>query len=154
MITTSRQIQLLIKNYYSLVLESKNIQIISSSRGGLHLRINYSADVKEMLNSIHPCDLIVSEISMSGSFITNELILKENLPGGVAKKGDAIYFVNAVSSKGVLKSKQLTPNKLSITGVKIKKTEFFNKVELAIEKLNVPDNIKFLLNEISEQSIK
>jgi copper chaperone CopZ len=151
-ITTPKANQSAIIKYYSLVIEAKKIPIIKSSRGGLHLRINYPGDVKTLMNSILKCDIAASDVSISGSYVTNVLTIQKDIPG--AKKGDSIYFVNAVSSRGVLKTKQLTPNKLNLAGKKIAKNNFIKLAKQSVENVDVPENIKAFLDEIIDASKK
>lgn len=162
-ITTDRKTQNAIINYYSRIIEVENelkspdykVSIIKSSRGGPHLRISYKHDVHTLLTSIHPCKIKPTDVSISGSYVTQELEITEPLPDKSAKKGDKIYLVVAVSSKGVLKTKQLTPDKLNLTGKKISKSSFLPTVKSEIKKLHdVPDNIKAFLVELMEVSQK
>ena len=118
----------------------------------MHLRINYPGDPKTLMNSILKCDMVASDVSISGTYVTQELKIKEDIPG--AKKGDKIYFINAVSAKGVLKTKQLTPNKLGLAGRKIPKRTFTSSVKASIKESDVPNNIKEFLEELCDASLK
>jgi hypothetical protein len=149
-ITTDKKAQSAIIKYYSVSLQAQNINIIKSSRGGQHLRINYQGDPAALLNKILPCTLKASDVNISGSYTTYELEIKKAIPD--AKVKDKIYFVNAVSSKGVLKTKELTPAKLNLTGDKISKTNFPTNVKAAVKKLSHPENIKSFLIELFEAS--
>ena len=145
-ITTSRQAQSAIIKFYTEGLKKAKVETIKSSRGGPHLRINYSGDVKALLNSILTCTLKETDVSISGSYVTQELTIGKNIDG--AKKGDKIYFVLAVSSKGVLKTKQLTPDSLGLSGKKITKSTFLTTAKNNIKNLSVPENIKAFLGEL------
>ena len=93
-ITTSKQAQSAIIKFYTEGLKKAKVETIKSSRGGPHLRINYSGDVQKLLSSILPCTLKETDVSISGSYVTQELTIGKNIDG--AKKGDKIYFVLAV----------------------------------------------------------
>ena len=126
-ITTDSKVQNAIIRYYSSALENQKVQVIKSSRGGPHLRINYTGDAAALLNKIHPCKLKATDVTISGSYVTQELTIGKDIKDGtkvIAKNGDKIYFILAVSSKGVLKTKELTPNKLGLAGKKISKDGF------------------------------
>lgn len=144
-ITTDKKIQNEIIRYYSAALEEQKIQIIKSSRGGAHLRFSYAGDAAKLLNSIFPCKLKPSDVSISGSYVTQELTLEKPLAS--AKKGDKIYVIVAVRSKGVLRTKQLTPDSLGFGGKTIQKSKFLEEVKTAIQKSSVPDNIKAFLED-------
>jgi hypothetical protein len=151
-ITTDKSAQSAILKYYSVGLDINNIKVIKSSRGGPHLRINYTGDVQSLLNSILPCTIKASDVAISGSFVTYEVEIKKSIDG--ADRGDKIYFVNAISSRGVLKTKQLTPNKLGLAGKKISKNTFISEVNKGIKKIDAPDNIKAFMGELLKYSDK
>jgi hypothetical protein len=152
-ITTSKPAQTAIIKYYSSALEKQKIMPIKSSRGGQHLRINYAGDVSALLNKILPCSIKSTDVSISGSYTTQEVTINKSIDG--AKINDKIYLVVAVSSKGVLKTKQLTPNQFEFGNFKVKKQNFLKSVKYAMSKIdNVPDNIKAFLNELLEASGK
>ena len=145
-ITTSKQAQSAIIKFYSESLKKQGVEPIKSSRGGPHLRIAYSGDVKKLLDGILTCTLKDTDVSISGSYVTKELTIGKAIDG--AKKGDKIYFILAVSSKGVLKTKQLTPDSFGFGGKKITKTTFLNSVKTAIKASTAPENIKGFLTEL------
>ena len=149
-ITTDKKSQSAIIKYYTAMLATQGIATMKSSRGGPHLRINYAGDPAVLLNKINPCTLKASDVNISGSYTTYELELKKALPD--AKVKDKIYFVNAVSAKGVLKTKELTPAKLNLTGEKMSKTVFPTSVKAAVKKLQHPENIKTFLIDLFEAS--
>jgi hypothetical protein len=151
-ITTIKSAQTAIIKYYSSALQSKNVEPIKSSRGAPHLRINYAGDVLELMNSILPCEIELSDVKISGTYATQELKIKKDIQGAVT--GDKIYLIIAISSKGVLKTKQLTPDKLGFGDTKTRKLDFRNKVVSSIESAEVPDNIKRFLNDLLEASSK
>lgn len=151
-ITTSKSAQTAIIKYYSVLLEKQKIPIIKSSRGGQHLRINYAGDAADLLNKILPCSVKATDVSISGTYTTQEVTIKKDIDG--AKTGDKIYLVVAVSSKGVLKTKQLVPDKLGFAGEQVSKTSFLATVTKGIEKSDVPDNIKAFLYELMDASGK
>jgi hypothetical protein len=145
-ITTSKQAQSAIIKFYSDGLKKAGVEPMKPSRGGPHLRISYAGDVLKLLNSILPCTLKNTDVSISGTYVTKELTIGKNIEG--AKKGDKIYFILAVSSKGVLKTKQLTPDSLGFGGKKISKTTFINSVKTSIKNCSAPENIKGFLTEL------
>ena len=149
-ITTSRQAQSAIIKFYSDALKKQGIEPLKPSRGGPHLRVNYVGDVKKLLDSILPCTLKETDVSISGSYVTQELTINKGIDG--AKKGDKIYFVLAVSSKGVLKTKQLTPDSLGFGGKKVSKSSFITSVKTAIKSSSAPENIKGFLVELTTAS--
>lgn len=151
-ITTSKQAQSAIIKYYSVGLDQQKIATIKSSRGGPHLRVNYDGDIAKVLNGILPCTIKPTDVSISGSYVTQELTINKAIDG--ANKGDKIYLVVTVSSKGVLKTKQLTPDALGFGGEKISKSTFATKVKTAIKSTSAPDNIKAFMNELMEASGK
>ena len=151
-ITTSKPAQTAIIKYYSSALEKQKITPIKSSRGGQHLRINYAGDVSSLLNKILPCSIKTTDVSISGSYTTQEISIKKAIDG--AKINDKIYLVVAVSSKGVLKTKQLTPDKLGFGGAKVPKTNFLTQVKTGIKNCDAPENIKAFLNELMDASGK
>lgn len=146
-IKTSELAQKEIITYYSGALTAKGVQIIKSSRGARHLRINYSGDVQQLFNSIHPCSIKPSDVTISGSYVTQELTIKKDIE--TAKADDKIYLVVTVTSKGVLKTKQLTPDKFGVAGKTVAKSTFLSEIKNGIASLpSVPDNIKAVLNDI------
>lgn len=151
-ITTDKKVQATIIKYYTTLIEAAGTQVIKSSRGGAHLRINYAGNVQEFLSKLHPCKIKATDVSISGSYVTQELELTKAIPG--AKSGDKIYLVVAVSSKGVLKTKQLTPDALGFGGTKTKKTSFVSAVKSAVKASTAPDNIKAFMIELLEASGK
>lgn len=155
-ITTTKQAQSAIIKYYSEELKKKGVEPIKSSRGGPHLRIAYVGDVKKLLNSILPTTLKETDVSISGSYVTQELTIgkdiKDTAGKTAAKKGDKIYFILAVSSKGELKTKQLTPDALGFGGQKVSKTALLSTIKEGVKDSTAPDNIKGFLNELATQS--
>jgi hypothetical protein len=151
-ITTNKQAQSAIIKYYSDALIAQGIQPIKSSRGGAHLRINYAGDFSALLNKILPCSIKPTDVSISGTYVTQELTINKAIPN--ARIGDKIYLVIAVSSKGVLKTKQLVPDKLGFAGAKISKRAFMEQVKSGVAKSDAPDNIKAFLLELTEVSAK
>jgi hypothetical protein len=149
-IKTSKNAQNNIIKYYSAALEKQGIKPIKSSRGGPHLRINYAGDAEKLLSKILTCSIKSSDVSISGSYPTQELTVKKALPGVAV--GDQIYLVIAVSTRGALKPKQLTPDKLGFAGSTIKKEDFITKVKKAIDGLTVPTNIKTFLYDLMDAS--
>ena len=145
-ITTSKQAQSAIIKFYSEALKKQGVEPIKSSRGGPHLRIAYAGDVKKLLGDILTCTLKETDVSISGSYVTQELTIGKAIDG--AKKGDKIYFILAVSSKGVLKTKQLTPDSFGFGGKKITKATFVSSVKTAIKASSAPENIKGFLTEL------
>lgn len=150
MITTDKKVQAAIINYYAAALTTKNINTIKSSRGGAHLRFSYDGDEVSLLNKILPCTVTASSVSISGSYSTQEITIKKAIPG--ARVGDKIYLVIARSSKGVLKTKQLTPDALGFAGKTISKNSFLKTVKSAIDKSSAPDNIKSMLLDLMSVS--
>ena len=102
------------------------------------------------MNSILPCEIYPSENNISGSYTTYELKIKKPIPG--ANVGDTIYFVVTVSSRGVLNTKQLTPDKLKMTGKDISKTSLISEAKTAVNRSNAPDNIKSFLKSLIDAS--
>lgn len=151
-ITTDKKTQSSIIRYYTSALEERKVKIIKSSRGGLHLRFSYAGDFEKLLDDILPCSIIESEVSISGSFVTRELTINKELPD--AKKGSKIYIVVAVSSKGELKTKQLTPDGLGFGGKTIAKTSFVASVTKAVNDSSAPANIKAFMIDLLEASGK
>jgi hypothetical protein len=152
LITTPKTNQSAIIKYYSNVLETnKDVSIIKSSRGGMHLRINYKGDFYQLMNSIHPCEIKASDNNISGSFVTYELQIKSPISG--ANIGDKIYFVVTVSSKGVVSNKELTPDKLGLTNRDIFKTTLLTEARSSVNRSKVPPNIKSFLNDLLDASV-
>jgi hypothetical protein len=150
-IKTDSKVQNTIIKYYTTALDKQKIPVIKSSRGGAHLRINYAGDAKALLSKIHPCTLKATDVSISGSYVTQELTIGKDIKDGtkvVAKNGDKIYFILAVSSKGVLKTKDLTPNKLGLAGKKTTKDSFVKAIKDGLAKMDTPENIKAFLMEM------
>ena len=149
-ITTSKEAQAAIIKYYSINLENQGVKPIKSSRGGPHLRISYAGDATSLLNKILACSIKATDVSISGSYVTQEITIKKAITG--AKVGDKIYLVVAVSSKGVLKTKQLTPDKLGFGGAKVTKNTFLQKVRDGIKQTSAPDNVKKFMNDLMDAS--
>jgi len=118
-ISSSDKAQTAIINFYTTALAEEKIPVIKSSRHGKHLRLNYAGDYETLLNKILPCTIVKSNVSLSGTYETKELVIKKDITN--ATSGDSIYLVIAVSAKGLLKTKQLTPEKLGLAGKTIKK---------------------------------
>lgn len=151
MITTPRNNQSAIIKFYKTELEkNREVSLPQNTRGGMHLRINYKGDFNSLMNSILPCEIYPSENNISGSYTTYELKIKKPIPG--ANVGDTIYFVVTVSSRGVLNTKQLTPDKLQMTGKDISKTSLISEAKTAVNRSNAPDNIKSFLKSLIDAS--
>lgn len=151
MITTPRNNQSAIIKFYKTELEkNREVSLPQNTRGGMHLRINYKGDFNSLMNSILPCEIYPSENNISGSYTTYELKIKKPIPG--ANVGDTIYFVVTVSSRGVLNTKQLTPDKLQMTGKDISKTSLITEAKTAVNRSNAPDNIKSFLKSLIDAS--
>lgn len=150
-ITTPKNNQSAIIKFYTTELEkNKDVTVVKSSRGGMHLRINYKGDFQSLMNSIHPCEIYPSENNISGSFTTHELKIKQPIPG--ANVGDKIYFVVTVRAKGELSNKELTPDKLQMTGKDISKTSVITEAKTAVNRSKTPNNIKSFLHSLIEAS--
>ena len=149
-ITTSKQSQAIILAYYKAGLKAKNITIVSSTRGGPHLRINYSGDVSILLNKIHPCKIYSSSYVISGTFPTQEIEITKPLPGTSIK--DRIYLVVTVKKTGILNAKDLTPDSLGVGGSIISKSLFLATITTAINKSKQPEHIKSFVLELMEAS--
>jgi hypothetical protein len=150
-ITTPSTNQSAIINFYKEELEKKpNVTVLKPSRGGKHLRINYKDDFNSLMNSILPCEIYPSENNISGSFTTYELKIKSKIPG--ANVGDKIYFVVTVKSSGIISNKELTPDKLGISGKNINKTSFITEAKTAVNRSTLPNNIKSFLDDLIEAS--
>ena len=151
MISTPRNNQSAIIKFYKTELEkNREVSLPQNTRGGMHLRINYKGDFNSLMNSILPCEIYPSENNISGSYTTYELKIKKPIPG--ANVGDTIYFVVTVSSRGVLNTKQLTPDKLKMTGKDISKTSLISEAKTAVNRSNAPDNIKSFLKSLIDAS--
>lgn len=142
-------------SFFKKALAAKNVKTIDSSRGGPHLRVEYNGDVRSLLNSIAPCNISPSLVSISGTYETNVLTLKNKISSvqGSAK-GDSIYLVVATSSRGILKTKQLAPEKFGIVGKNISKSNYVGTVTSAINDVTVPQNIKNVMVSLLESSEK
>lgn len=151
-ITTAKQSQNAIIRHYTDALNALKIPVIKSSRGGPHLRINYPSDYTALLNKILPCSIVESDVSISGTYVTRELTIKKAIPD--AKIGDKIYLIVTVSSGGVLKTKQLVPNKMGFGDDKVIKSAFIKKIKNGIDSSDVPQNIKGFLHALTEASSK
>lgn len=145
-ISSSDKAQTAIINFYTTALAEEKIPVIKSSRHGKHLRLNYAGDYETVLNKILPCTIIKSNVSLSGTYETKELVIKKDITN--ASSGDSIYLVIAVSAKGLLKTKQLTPEKLGLAGKTIKKQNFLNTVISEIDKQDIPENIQLFLKDL------
>lgn len=151
MIKTDLKTQSLLIAEYSLELAKKNITIVKSSRGGKHLRFSYSGDHKKLLNDLIPCEITDTAHVISGKYRTEILTLKKQIDG--AKVGDQIYIVNAVTSRGELRPKELTPEKIGVaTGKEITRSEFKKKVIQGIDKLSVSIPVKEFMKDLMDSA--
>jgi hypothetical protein len=151
MLSTDAKTQSLIVALYESGLAQKNIKIVKSSRGGKHLRFSYQGDHKKLLNDIIRCELTDSTYVISGKYRTEELTIKESTDG--AKIGDKIYVVNAVSSRGELRTKELTPERIGVaTGKKIARSEFKRKVIQGIDDLGVSVVVKEFMKDLMDSA--
>lgn len=151
MLSTDAKTQSLIVALYESGLAQKNIKIVKSSRGGKHLRFSYQGDHKKLLNDIIRCELTDSTYVISGKYRTEELTIKESADG--AKIGDKIYVVNAVSSRGELRTKELTPERIGVaTGKKIARSEFKRKVIQGIDDLGVSVIVKEFMKDLMDSA--
>ena len=151
MLSTDAKTQSAIISQYESELEKKNVKIVKSSRGGKHLRFSYPGDHKKLLNDIVKCELTDSTYVISGKYRTEELTIKEAIDG--ARVGDKIYVVNAVSSRGELRTKELTPERIGVaTGKKIGKLEFKRKVMQGINGLGVSVVVKEFMKDLMESA--
>ena len=151
MVSTDVKTQSSIISRYESELEQKNIKIVKSSRGGKHLRFSYQGDHKKLLNSIIKCVLTDSTYVISGKYRTEELTIKESIDG--AKIGDKIYIVNAVTSRGELRTKELTPERMGVaTGEKIGRSQFKKKVIQGINGLGVSVIIKEFMKDLMDSA--
>ena len=151
MLSTDAKTQSLIIALYESGLAQKNIKIVKSSRGGRHLRFSYAGDHKKILNDIIRCEITDSTYVISGKYRTEELTVKESVDG--AKIGDKIYIVNAVSSRGELRTKELTPERIGVaTGKKIVRSDFKKKVIQGIDDLGVSVIIKEFMKDLMDSA--
>ncbi len=151
MIKTDSKKQAQIISFYSLALTKKNITLVKASRGGKHLRFSYSGDHKKLLNDILPCEITDTIHVISGKYRTEVLTLKKSIDG--AKVGDQIYIVNAVTSRGELRPKELTPEKIGVaTGKEVTRNEFKKKVIQGIDKLNVSIPVKEFMKDLMDSA--
>lgn len=151
MLTSDIKTQSLVIALYSVGLAQKNIKIIQSSRGGKHLRFSYQGDHRKILSEIIPCDITDSLYVISGKYRTEELTVKKATNG--ANVGDKIYIVNAVSARGELRPKELTPERIGIaTGNEISRSEFKKKVLVGIDKLKVSLPIKEFMKDLMDSA--
>jgi len=151
MVSTDAKTQSSIISRYESELDQKNIKIVKSSRGGKHLRFSYQGDHKKLLNSIIKCVLTDSTYVISGKYRTEELTIKESIDG--AKIGDKIYIVNAVTSRGELRTKELTPERMGVaTGEKIGRSQFKKKVIQGINGLGVSVVIKEFMKDLMDSA--
>ena len=151
MVSTDVKTQSSIISRYESELEQKNIKIVKSSRGGKHLRFSYQGDHKKLLNSIIKCVLTDSTYVITGKYRTEELTIKESIDG--AKIGDKIYIVNAVTSRGELRTKELTPERMGVaTGEKIGRSQFKKKVIQGINGLGVSVIIKEFMKDLMDSA--
>jgi hypothetical protein len=151
MIKTDTKKQAQIISFYSLALAKKNITLVKASRGGKHLRFSYSGDHKKLLNDILPCEITDTIHVISGKYRTEVLTLKKSIDG--AKVGDQIYIVNAVTSRGELRPKELTPEKIGVaTGKEVTRNEFKKKVIQGIDKLKVSIPVKEFMKDLMDSA--
>jgi len=150
LITTPKDTQLAIINYYKVGLKQKNINLPQSSSTPRHLRINYKDDVHELLNSILKCDITYSTINISGTYTTQEVEIKEKIPG--ANIGDKIYLVVTKRSTGILSTKQLNPDSLGLGGKTISKSSFLKTIKTALTSKDIPEHIRAFLMDLLDAS--
>ena len=151
MIKTDPKIQSLMIAAYSIGLTKKNVTLVKASRGGKHLRFSYAGDHKKLLKDLIPCEISDTIHVISGKYRTEVFTLKKSIDG--AKIGDQIYIVNAVTSKGELRTKELTPEKIGVaTGKEITKSEFKKKVIQGIDKLKVSIPVKEFMKDLMDSA--
>lgn len=140
-------------SFFKKALQTKGIKTIDSSRGGPHLRFEYNGDVQKLLNSITPCKVVDSKTSISGTYETKEIVLGKKIAGVAdTDKGDTINLVVANSSRGLLKTKQLTPEQFKIVGKKIAKNSYVSEMVEKIKEKKLPTNIENVLLSMLEAS--
>jgi len=140
-------------SFFKKALTERDIKVIDSSRGGQHLRFEYNGDVEDLLNSITPCSISDSPVSISGSYATKLITLKKRIPTvSNTDKGDSIFLVVANSNRGVLKTKQLAPEKFNIVGKDITKRNYVPEVTKAVIAQKFSKNIENVLLSLLEAS--
>lgn len=115
-----------------------------------HLRVGYSGDVDKLLNKILPCKFSETDYSLSGSFDTEILTIKAQIPG--AKVGDQIYFVHAARKTGTIPTNELAPDRFGMAGDTITKSSFQSRVEASIKKAKVDTVVKGFLRALLDAS--
>ena len=125
------------------------VKIVESSRGGAHLRFNYANDPSKLLKKLHNVQVRASDKSISGTFSTQEIILKEKI--GNAAVNDGCYLVVTTSSKGVLSGKNLTPDDLKLPGIH-KKNVFKKAILAGLKSSDAPVNIKEFCKDLLDAS--
>lgn len=139
--------------FFKKALQARKIKTIDSSRGGPHLRFEYNGNVQDLLNSITPCKVIESKVSISGSYETKEIVLSKKISSiPDTDKFDSIKLVVANSSKGILKTKQLTPEQFNIVGKKITKATYVQEVTKKVKEKKLPSNVEAVLLSMLESS--
>jgi hypothetical protein len=155
---SSLPVQLAIISFYQEALLKKDKTSAPKKErgrngGAWHLRIAPSGE--KLLQSICPCVIEDSDVSISGKYRNLVLILKKAIPG-LAKIGDGCYLVvtASASGKGTLTTKQLTPNSLGVaTGKEIGKGSFLKTIESAIDKnKTIPGSMREALKSVLEAS--
>jgi len=150
MIKSSPTAQRAIINYFKTKLKTEaGVKLVESSRGGAHLRFNYAGDVSKLLKKHHNVEIRNSDQSISGTFTTQEIILKEKIGG--AAVNDGAYLVVTTSSKGVLSTKNLTPDELKLPGVH-KKNTFKKDVIAGLKASGSPVNIREFCKDLLDAS--
>jgi hypothetical protein len=125
-IRTDQKVQQALITYFRSALVQKSVKIKSSSRGIKHLRIEHRSDIKTLITRIHPSKVESSDVVISGAYKTTRVTIQRQIEG-IAKRGDAFYIVNAISDRGNLTAKNLTPDELGLAGRSYTKTALTNR---------------------------
>lgn len=150
MIKSSPTAQRAIINYFKTKLAKEGgVKLIESSRGGPHLRFNYANDATKLLKKLHNVEVRNSDQSISGTFTTQEIILKEKI--GNAAVNDGCYLVVTTSSKGVLSTKNLTPDELKLPGIHTKNV-FKKNIIAGLKASSAPINIREFCKDLLDAS--
>ncbi len=139
----------------SLLVEKGVAAEIKTSRYQKQIKaveVASSISIDELLPSLSIDGILedltpIEEKAISGRYKAKLFKLSRSI--GALNRGESVFILNTFTEKGVLKTKDLAPEKFNVVGIEYKTLESFDKaVNEGILALRVPSEIKAVLKEL------
>jgi len=154
--------------YFKALLKSNKIDVInaSQSRHGPHIRASMGNEKKAQKiwttlkhSNGKPANVLFTSVNytISGAYVTYKIIVREQIKDNkgkvIIKSGTEFHFVNAISQKGIIKQKDLTPDRLGCGGRTFKVSSYEKEIKaLADSRLKHGKQVNGYLMYILKQS--